>query len=100
MTITRKLTHSALVTLVALSAFAGTASAAQFKTRTLTPPPPALGLKAAPGGGQSHAHVETCNNIASCNLMIAYCIGHGGKWKETGTPGPNGEPTQGKCTYP
>ena len=102
MTIThRRFARSALVALVALSAFGSAASAAQFKARTSTPPPRALGFKAAPGGGQSKGHVETCNNAASCNLMIAYCIGHGGDWQETpGTAGPQGEPTKGKCTYP
>ncbi len=103
MTTTTIIIRSTLIATLALSmsAFAGTgaASAAQIKGRVPTPPPHQLGLK-APGGGQAEGHVEKCNNISSCNLLIAYCIGHGGDWEETGTPGPMGEPQKGKCTYP
>jgi hypothetical protein len=88
----------------ALAAFAlasisalGAAEAASFKSGTGGERP---GGYAAQGGGQSKGHVETCNNIASCNLMIAYCESHGGSFDPTGTPGPQGEPKTGKCTYP
>lgn len=96
------LIRSSLIATLALSmsAFAGAASAAQLKARVPAPPPHQLGLKAAPGGGQAEGHVETCNNKASCNLMISYCISNGGDWQETGTPTPQGEPQKGKCTYP
>jgi|APFEC2959095171_1045051.scaffolds.fasta_scaffold22303_2 hypothetical protein len=102
MNMTNTIIRSSLIATLALSmsAFAGAASAAQLKARVPAPPPHQLGLKAPGGGGQTHGHVETCNNKASCNLMIAYCAGHGGDWEETGTPGPQGEPQKGKCTYP
>lgn len=100
MTMTTTLVRTSLIATLALSmsAFAGAASAAQLKARVPAPPPHQLGL-AAPGG-QAEGHVEKCNNKSSCNLLIAYCVGHGGEWEETGTPGPNGEPQKGKCTYP
>ncbi len=86
----------AVISFVALSSFAATSQAAGLKS---APKQHALGFKANQGGGQSQGHTETCNNAASCNLMIAYCDGKG-KWTETGSPGPQGEPIQGQCVYP
>ena len=64
-----------------------------------TPPPHQFGLKARGDDGQDESHVETCNNKASCSLIIAYCAGHCGDLEETGTPGTQGEPQKGKYTY-
>ena len=86
----------AAIALFTVSTFAGSASAASLKSAGKSPRE--LGLTAQ--GGESRGHTETCNNIASCNLMISYCAQHGGDWSETGTPGPNGEPKKGQCTYP
>lgn len=102
MTMSATIIRASLIATLALSmsAVAGAASAAQLKSRLPAPPPQQLGLKAPSGGGQTQGHVETCNNKASCNLMISYCISHGGDWQETGVPTPQGEPQKGKCTYP
>ena len=60
MTITRKLTHTAFITLSRPVDLRRRSLAAQFKARTQTPPPRVLGLKAQ-GGGQSRAVVEKCD---------------------------------------
>jgi hypothetical protein len=83
--------------LLAVTATSFSAHAASLKSNLTAPGK--LGF-AAPGGGSTHGHTETCNNIASCNLMISYCAEHGGDWSETGTPGPKGQPQKGQCTYP
>ncbi len=87
---------AAIAAFAAMSAFSA-AEAGNLKASTAKPRPGAFA--ANPGGGQSKGHTETCNNAASCNLMIAYCDGKG-KWTETGDPGPEGQPVQGKCEYP
>ena len=84
----------------AFGAVATLASAQQFRSQDRTPPPPVVGgFKAKGSDGSTKGHVETCNNAASCNLMISYCISHGGDWQETGIPTPEGRPQKGKCTY-
>ena len=88
---------AAIAAITAMSAF-GAAEAANLKAPTPKPRPGAFA--ANPGGGDARGHTETCNNIASCNLMISYCASHGGDWTETGTPGPEGQPQKGQCTYP
>ena len=88
---------AAVAAFAAMSAFSA-AEAGNLKASTAKPRPGAFA--ANPAGGQSQGHTETCNNKASCNLMISYCASHGGDWEETGTPGPQGEPQKGKCTYP
>ncbi len=87
---------AALTAFAAMSAF-GAAEAGNLKASAAKPRPGAFAANS--GGGQSKAHTETCNNAASCNLLIAYCDGKG-TWTETGAPGPEGQPVQGKCDYP
>jgi hypothetical protein len=95
-----KSAFAAAVLVAASSIFAAQASAAQFRAERQTPPPPTtFGFAANSGGSGTTAIVETCNNAASCNLMISYCISHGGDWNETGHNG-RGQPTSGSCTYP
>ena len=87
---------SVITAFTILSAF-GAAEAGNLKASTAKPRPGAFA--ANPAGGDARGHTETCNNAASCNLLIAYCDGKG-TWTETGAPGPEGQPVQGKCVYP
>ena len=94
----RKTFVTAAVTMLAAMAAFGSAEAGNLKNSTPKSRPGAFA--ANPAGGQAEGHTETCNNAASCNLMISYCISNGGDWEETGTPGAGGKPQKGKCTYP
>ena len=50
-------------------------------------------------GGSSTARAdEHCNNVASCNIMIAYCISTGGEFQVDGND-PEGKPNKGTCKY-
>lgn len=102
-----KMNHNLAIVIVTTMAIATAglmvteASAGKFKKLQRTTPPSSLGLTANPGRGPMAAVKEHCNNAASCNLMIAYCIGNGGDFEVdpvNGT-GAGGKPVKGTCTY-
>ncbi len=84
--------------IAAASFFVTEASAGKFRQLQKTPPPSGFGLTTIPNRGPLAREPEHCNNAASCNIMIAYCIGNGGDFEVNGS-GAGGRPTKGTCTY-
>ena len=86
-----KTTLAAAIAIALTASFAPDVSA-QVRTDTKT-------KKTTQSGGSSPARAdEHCNNVASCNIMIAYCTSTGGTFHVEGD-GPEGQPSKGTCKY-
>jgi len=95
---------AAIAVAVSVAGFAAAdANAGNLRGERPSQPPQTVGGYAVnQGGGSGPGPVardpEHCNNVASCNLLIAYCIGHDGTWTGRGSD-PQGRPSAGTCTY-
>ena len=91
-----KTAMGAAIALALTTSFATEVSAQQLRSNARVPQ--TLGLTTNSGGGNTAQVDEHCNNVASCNIMIAYCIGNGGDFEVEGSSG-TGQPSKGTCHY-
>ncbi len=83
----------------ALSALIATqASAGQLRTERPSQTPTGFAATPTTGGGSSAQVPEHCNNVSSCNTMIAYCAATGGDFDVSGSDG-IGRPNHGTCSW-
>jgi hypothetical protein len=74
------------------------ATAGQFRADTQRAGADSFAAMPASGGGSSAQDPEHCNNVSSCNTMIAYCAATGGDFEVRGS-GPEGRPSNGTCSW-
>jgi hypothetical protein len=96
-----KIAIAAAFAIAVSSFFAAGASAAQFRTDSQRQGASSFAATPATGGGVVRRDPESCNNVASCNVMIAYCAATGGDFDvDPSGDDPEGRPGKGTCTWP